>query len=58
VVIVEGLAGNVSVSHYGFYSIPEGTGNFFVDHSVALIVGAALLIAVAVCMVVRFKVKP
>jgi hypothetical protein len=56
VVVVEGLVGNVSITHFGFYSIPTGTGNFFVDHSIALIVAVALLVTIGVCLIVRFKV--
>ena len=56
-VVVSGLTGNVSVTHYG-YSIPN-TSNlpFYQQHSVILTTASLLAVIVAVALVIHFKVK-
>jgi hypothetical protein len=56
-VVVSGLTGNVSVTHYGF-NIPN-TSNlpFYEQHSVIITTLALLAVIVGVALVIHFKVR-
>jgi hypothetical protein len=56
-VVVYGLTGNVSVSHFGF-NIPN-TSNlpFYEQHSIIIATISLLAVMVAVALVIRFKVR-
>jgi len=56
-VVVSGLTGNVSVSHYGF-SVPNDSGlPFFQRHSLIFVTAVLLAVIVAVALVINFKVR-
>ncbi len=56
-VVVYGLTGNVSVSHYGF-NIPN-TSNlpFYEQHSVIITTASLIAVILAVALVIHFKVR-
>jgi hypothetical protein len=56
-VVVFGLTGNVSVTHYG-YVIPNNSNlPFYQQHSLIIITTALLAVIVAVAVIIRFKVR-
>ncbi len=53
---LNGLRGNVTVSHYDYYHI-VATGPFYVQHSVAIITGAVAAAVVAIAVAIKIKVN-
>jgi hypothetical protein len=56
-VVITGVAGNVSITHYN-YNIPN-TGNlpFYEQHSIAITIVVLIAVTVAVALVVRVKAR-
>ena len=55
-VVVNGLSGNVTISHFN-YTMPAGSGPFYVQHSIAIITGAVGFAVIAVAVVIKIKVR-
>jgi hypothetical protein len=55
-VVVNGLRGNVTISHFN-YTMPAGSGPFYVQHSIAIITGAVGVAVIAVAVVIKIKVR-
>lgn len=55
-VVVNGLRGNVTVSHFN-YVRPSGTGPFYVQHSITIITAAVAVAIIAVAVVIKIKVR-
>jgi hypothetical protein len=53
---VNGLKGNVTVSHFNYY-YPAATGTFYEQHSIAIITVAVAAVILAGAVVIKFRVK-
>jgi hypothetical protein len=58
-VVVNGISGNVSVVHYGFFDVSFGNPNlpFYQQHSVAIAIAVSLVIVVALAVVIKVRNK-
>jgi len=56
-VLVSGLAGNISVSHFNF-NVPNNSNlPFYLQHSIIIITAIVLTVIVAIVVVIRVKVR-
>lgn len=56
-VVVSGLTGNVSVTHYGFVVPNDGNLPFYQQHSIIIIAAIVLSVIVAIAVIIRVKVR-
>jgi hypothetical protein len=56
-VVIFGLTGNVTVTHYSFNISTESNLPFYQQHSIIIITAVSLAVIVAVALVIRFKVR-
>jgi hypothetical protein len=56
-VVVSGLTGNVSLTHFGFNIPIESNLPFYQQHSILIITATLLAATAAVALVIRFKVR-
>jgi hypothetical protein len=56
-VVIYGLTGNISISHFTFFVPPPSNQPFYVQHSIIIITTIVLSILVAVTVVIHVKVR-
>ena len=56
-VVISGLTGNVTVTHYGFNISTESNLPFYQQHSIIITTAILFAVIVAAALVIRFKVR-
>jgi hypothetical protein len=56
-VVVIGITGNLSITHYSFAFPNSGNLPFYQAHSILIVVVALLVVTVAAALVIRVKVR-
>ena len=54
-VVVTGLTGNITVSHYGFFAPTDSNLPFYQKHSIAIVTAIVLAALAAIAVVIRVK---
>ena len=57
-VVVTGVTGNLSITHYGGFNVPDNTNlPFYEQHSIIIITTALVAVTVAIAVAIKVKVR-
>ena len=57
-VVVTGVTGNLSITHYGGFAVPDNSNlPFYEQHSIIIITTALVAVTVAVAVAIKFKAR-
>jgi hypothetical protein len=56
-VVIKGLTGNVSVTHYNFSITSDSNLPFYYQHSISIITATVFIIILAIAIVIKFNVR-